>query len=1186
MVAAMFFAAMPQNAYAEEGAGQPAEDLVTAAEDAVIPPAEDVVTPIGEDIVIPATEPESTEVVTALGDDGTTNYDFIVPVTHKTSVPDGYTGITTPAELAAITAGGQYILMNNIDLSGYNGGEWIPIGTDEPFYGILNGNGYVISNMHVNIESSSSAFGGLIGCAGVSTELLISNIGIENSNVQVSVSSSSLQQSFAGGLVGYCEDSVVIENSYNAGGVTSSSSPSSLSPSYSYAGGLVGFSYTSSSLVIENSYNTGEVISSSSSSSYSSYSYAGGLVSFSYTSSLVIENSYNTGEVTSSSSSYSYAGGLIGSSDDSSFLTIKNCYNTGEVMSYSYYNFSSAGGLVGSSGDSSFLAIENSYNTGEVTSSSSSSDSYYNSSAGGLVGSFDDSSFLAIENSYNTGEVTSSSSFSSAGGLVGYFESYSSSFVIENSYNTGEVTSSSSSWSYAGGLVGSYESSSLVIENSYNTGEVTSSAYTSCAGGLVGLLDSVFLEIENSYNAGMVTSSGDSDSAKGLFGGSANSKVENCYYIDSATAASYYDYLFVNVSALSDTQMRQQESFIGFDFVDVWEMPSGGGYPVLQMRTHDEVIAFPSHDIFPSMRADYGAQQQRQITIVNFGTSPLTNLVASFGGNSRFEISTALSQTTVAAKGMATVSVRPKLGSAAGIHSDVLTISGDNGLNLTIPLSFTVTAHTYKASFGDDEAGFGIDEVYFLSAELGYGERTAEQITIKNTGTGQLTGLTAALGENSKFEITAALSKTTIAVGGTANIKVRPVTGLLAGIHSDVLTISGDNGLSLSIPLSFTVNGPRTVTFSGNGSGAVAPQSIIVDYGAEVGELQTATRAGFVFEGWWTTATGGTEVTPSTLVTANVTYYAHWTAISGPSAYQVVFVANDGSSAVTRTVNAGAAVGQLPEPARAGYTFDGWYTEASGGVKISALTLVTATVVYYAHWTAVKVTPPSTTYKVTFDANGGTSVAGKSVSKGAAIGALPKTTRTGYTFKGWYTAASGGTKVTDKTKPAGDVTYFAQWIAKTYTVTHNVNGGNEISAKTKTVKFGSAYGKLASTSRAGYTFKGWYTAKSGGTQITKTTKVQIAKNHTLHAQWTAKTFTATFNANGGKVSPVDGGAKAKTTKLKVTYAAKFGALPTPTRTGYKFDGWYTDKSGGTKITKTTVVKITKNTTYYARWTKK
>ena len=63
--------------------------------------------------------------------------------------------------------------------------------------------------------------------------------------------------------------------------------------------------------------------------------------------------------------------------------------------------------------------------------------------------------------------------------------------------------------------------------------------------------------------------------------------------------------------------------------------------------------------------------------------------------------------------------------------------------------------------------------------------------------------------------------------------------------------------------------------------------------------------------------------------------------------------------------------------------------------------------------------------------------------------------------------------------------------------------------------FGSAYSTLATTSRTGYTFAGWFTAASGGTQVTAATIVSTASNHTLYAQWTANTYTVTFDANGG-----------------------------------------------------------------------
>ena len=79
-------------------------------------------------------------------DDGVTNWDFIVPVTHQTTVPAGYLGVYNAQQLSAIrnNLNGKYILMNDIDLAAF--GEWEPIGS---FNGLLDGNGYVIKNLKI-----------------------------------------------------------------------------------------------------------------------------------------------------------------------------------------------------------------------------------------------------------------------------------------------------------------------------------------------------------------------------------------------------------------------------------------------------------------------------------------------------------------------------------------------------------------------------------------------------------------------------------------------------------------------------------------------------------------------------------------------------------------------------------------------------------------------------------------------------------------------------------------------------------------------------------------------------------------------------------------------------------------------------------------------------------------------------
>lgn len=140
----------------------------------------------------------------------------------------------------------------------------------------------------------------------------------------------------------------------------------------------------------------------------------------------------------------------------------------------------------------------------------------------------------------------------------------------------------------------------------------------------------------------------------------------------------------------------------------------------------------------------------------------------------------------------------------------------------------------------------------------------------------------------------------------------------------------------------------------------------------------------------------------------------------------------------------------------------------------------------------------------------------------------------------------------------------------TYTVTFNANGGTTPTAS-KTVTYGSTYGTLPTPTRDGYTFAGWFTAKSGGTQVKASTAVSITANQTLYAHWTAKTYTVTFDANGGTVSP---------TTQTVTYGSAYGTLPTPTRTGGTFGGWMLN---GKLVTATTVCSTASSHTLTAYW---
>ena len=196
---------------------------------------------------------------------------------------------------------------------------------------------------------------------------------------------------------------------------------------------------------------------------------------------------------------------------------------------------------------------------------------------------------------------------------------------------------------------------------------------------------------------------------------------------------------------------------------------------------------------------------------------------------------------------------------------------------------------------------------------------------------------------------------------------------------------------------------------------------------------------------------------------------------------------------------------------------------------------------------------------------------------------LPTPTRAGYLFDGWYTSTSYTTErtATSTVTSASNHTLYAKWNPKNYTINYNTNGGNNISSGSYTVDDSSQTITLTTPTRSGYTFTGYtITTNTSGSSSSISNKTALTipanayGNITLRANWQVSSLTVTFNANGGSV-----GTSSKT----VTYGSTYGTLPTPTRSGYSFQGWYTSTSGGSVVTSNTVVTSTTNHTLYARW---
>lgn len=216
---------------------------------------------------------------------------------------------------------------------------------------------------------------------------------------------------------------------------------------------------------------------------------------------------------------------------------------------------------------------------------------------------------------------------------------------------------------------------------------------------------------------------------------------------------------------------------------------------------------------------------------------------------------------------------------------------------------------------------------------------------------------------------------------------------------------------------------------------------------------------------------------------------------------------NGGKAINAVTVKEGKGVDSLPATVRDGYTFDGWFTAADGGDKVTAIDKVTNDVMLYAHWTA-------NTYQVTFDAQGGNEIAPMSVRADEVVTDLPTPERTDYAFDGWYTKADGGKKVTELST-VKDVTLYAHWKLSHYTLTFDSQGGTEVQPITENIE--TPFTSMPITTKTNYVFTGWYTKPEGGIRVTSVTD---GKSMKLYAHWSKNDTTKPDD--GSTTKPDDG----------------------------------------------------------------
>ena len=310
------------------------------------------------------------------------------------------------------------------------------------------------------------------------------------------------------------------------------------------------------------------------------------------------------------------------------------------------------------------------------------------------------------------------------------------------------------------------------------------------------------------------------------------------------------------------------------------------------------------------------------------------------------------------------------------------------------------------------------------------------------------------------------------------------------------------------------------------------------------------------------------------------------TITNAPAAEHTVTVTNDGNgtaSASPAKAAAGTEIALTATPGT-GYHLKEWQV-MSGGVTIkdNKFTMPNANVEVKAVFEEDVPAPTEFTITVKTDGNGTASASPDKAVAGTEI-RLTATPNEGYHFKEWQ-VISGGVSIGNNkfTMPNDNVEVRAIFeedappAPTEFTITVETDGKGTASASHAKAVAGTEI-RLTATPNTGYHFKEWQ-VMSGGVSIgnnkflMSSANVEVKAIFEKDAPPAPTEFVVTFGGNGGTPSV----GSMTTTNQKLT------SLPSASRSGsYSFDGWYTEKSGGTKITKDTVFSA--NTTVYAHWT--
>lgn len=393
-----------------------------------------------------------------------------------------------------------------------------------------------------------------------------------------------------------------------------------------------------------------------------------------------------------------------------------------------------------------------------------------------------------------------------------------------------------------------------------------------------------------------------------------------------------------------------------------------------------------------------------------------------------------------------------------------------------------------------------------------------------------------------------------------------------------------------------------TVTFMQQDANRLS--SVVIDYNSVIlsENIPETQKNGYIFKYW--SLDKQTEFDLNTPIKQDKTLYTVYEANKYIISYD-----NDGEIlSETKEVTYDQKYGSLKEVSKEGYAFDGWYTEKTGGVKITEDSVVDilSNTTLYARYNI-------NTYKVTYDykTNGGKSVSTKvaEVDYNSQIDLSVTAEKDDYEFVGWNTDKTktealylDGVSVKNLTSVNNNVvTLYAIWKVNTYSLSINPNTG-VWNTKTDIQKFNLNYGEtkeIANPTKEGYSFKSW-TLEGAGSLLNQTTFTMEYENASLVANYEPNVYTITLNSSSATTQGTSMIYQKYNTgiyldsALTTSMTTSSNNINIPSKTGYIFGGYYTKENGsGTMIINENgyITSSITNTTYknnvtlYAKWTR-